>query len=544
MKKLLLSLFGVGLLMQANAQWVLDPSENLKTTTDNNLLYQSKTNAAGYTFLYCDRLEAPGCTSYAQIIRPDGTLVFPLQGQVLTEAPNSTFTVDNENLWLDNAGNAITASSAMDNVETGHSYYYILNKISPSGELLWEEPLLLNKGNNYYLAANLKGITLEDGSYVFAHTIWNSDGRSYISIERISSDGQFLWNTAKLLYDVQSDYATPILANAGNNQFLVFYAKGAGRQFYVNKYDFDGESVWASEKKVYSGGFTIPPYHTCIEAIPDNEGGAFFTWYDDRLASKVEKVYVSHILSNGSEGFVTSGGEEGLRVSLSGMRAFRPHLAYDKASKTLFLVWEEYNSNQSFQRLMIQKINQYGELLWEDTNPNFEEGNTNGYEVGEYLSGYNVLTVDGKLLLYYFGDGAVLKAHLYDVTSNPSAPVELWDNAPLAITTSESDKGSAIIAPISDNSFIATWGDQRAASSAYDAAIYAQRFFINATFDGEGLSSVNEIEVSQPQEITGIEYFSLTGQQLPSKPASGLFLEKSILKNGGNVVRKLYITNN
>ncbi|MDR1762614.1 MAG: hypothetical protein LBR64_01480 [Dysgonamonadaceae bacterium] len=537
MNRLLLSFLGLCLLVSANAQWVNNPSENTRATTDNNIGYQAKTNSDGYTFLYLDKLESPGCTSYCQIIRPDGLLVFPYSGKVLTDAPNSTYTVINENLWIDNDGNAITASSQCRDISTLHSYYYVINKISPEGNLLWDEPLLLNKGNDYNLLTSLRMVTLEDGSYVFAHAIYNADGKAYVSIERVSSDGKFLWSSAKLLYDSEKNYTIPILVNAGNNQFLVFYAKGAGYEYYVNKFDFDGESVWSGEKAVYRGGFTVPA-HLCIGAIPDKAGGAFFAWYDDRNASKVEKVYVSHIESNGNQGFVTSGGEEGLRVSLSGMRAFRPKMAYDEASKNLYMVWEEYNGTQSFQRLMIQKINQYGELLWEDTNPAFSAGNTNGYEVGEYLSGYNIEAVNGKILLYYFGGGQVLKAHLLDVTSNPAAPVEVWGaRAPLEIANSSSSKGSAIISPlIGGDYFVATWGDLRSSSSAYDAGIFAQRFFLNGTIDGV-ITSLNKVKPAS--EVVGVEYFAVTGEKLASKPASGLYLEKSILKNGGFEVKKV-----
>ena len=107
---------------------------------------------------------------------------------------------------------------------------------------------------------------------------------------------------------------------------------------YAQKFSSAKERLWAAETPVYTGGFTSGHFpHTAFGIIPDTEGGVFAGWFDDRNNSRVEKTYVSHILPNGTQGFVIPDGNEGLRLNWNeGWRGFRPTLAYDPVAEALY----------------------------------------------------------------------------------------------------------------------------------------------------------------------------------------------------------------
>jgi hypothetical protein len=544
------------------AQW--NPLENTRVTVDGILNFEAQTNKDGITFVgfwdlvnedpekQGDRYsDGSDIAYYLQIIDKDGNKQFPDEGRLISHEPTRSFTYGYDKaIFTDSDGNAlyIVKNERNAGAGTNHEGYFVY-KISPEGDLLWDEPLDLDKGYAYDMVVNIKVIEQASGDYIFAHDVWFSDTRSSIVIDKVSKDGEFLWNEPLLLTDNSTSYSYSYLADAGYNNFIVAYAKstsGLGSQMYAQKF-FGKEPVWQNEVTIYRGGFTVATW-LVFDIIPDQKGGIFASWYDDRYNSTYEKAYVSHILSNGTQEFITSGDEEGLQLSWNPyVRAFRPELCYDPAREILYAAWEETNSNQSFRSLVLQKISKQGELFW--TNPEGEEDNTNGlvldYGWNPEATGYYSVQLAGedRIAVFhqhnYSSSSTENMATLFDVSGEQ--PEKL--NEGLIFAGKESSKSGLISMPLIDNDYFLTfWSDFRTSSLDNGAAVFAHkvsladlgvtairfpetasgnRFEVVSNSAG---SSVNFVLDSPAAGNATLEIYSVSGQKvarIPSKLHAG-----------------------
>ena len=131
----------------------------------------------------------------------------------------------------------------------------------------------------------------------------------------------------------------------------------------ARKIDFDGESAWSEDLKIYQGGFPAIPLHLMVRVIPDNKGGAFVGWRDDRFFTNYETAYVSHITSDGRLGFTA--GVDGQATGYNEyLRQFSPEMYYSESEDCLYTVWRVTTAAQGWQGVKIQKLAMSGELLW------------------------------------------------------------------------------------------------------------------------------------------------------------------------------------
>ena len=85
------------------------------------------------------------------------------------------------------------------------------------------------------------------------------------------------------------------------------------------------------------------------------------SWDDDRYYTNVESAYLVYIKPNGELGFSTANGQ---KMAYNDWRQMRVNCHYDEASDAFYGIWAEYSSGQSWSRVMAQKFNREGELLW------------------------------------------------------------------------------------------------------------------------------------------------------------------------------------
>jgi hypothetical protein len=497
MRKVLLTVFGLMFVWGLSAQW--NSRENLRVTRDSILSFEAQMNKDGITFvgfwdLAAEVPEKQGnrysddsdVAYFLQILDKDGNKLFSDDGQLISHEPTRSFTMGADKaIFTDSDGNALYI--VKDERNWNNSSYpnqsYFVYKVSPTGEFLWEEPLDLDKGYAYYLVANIKVIELADGSYIFAHDIYLDGGyRSYIAIDRVSKAGEFIWNEPLLLTDNLFSYSFPFLVDAGYGNFVIVYSRAG--DLYAQKYDFDKESVWSSPLTIYCGGYTTGQTpNTAVTVISDQKGGCFVAWYDDRHNSKYEKAYVSHVLSNGTQGFVTSNDEEGLQLSWNPyMRAFRPSLCYDPVREILYAAWEEDTDSQSFRSIVVQKVSKEGDLFW--TNPLIEEeGNTNGLVLDSDWSPGAV----GYYSIQLAGEGKIAVFHQHDYSSGNSVEniVTLFDvsgeqpqklNEKLIFAEKGKSKAGLLSLPLFDNEYFLTfWSDFRTSTLTGGGAVFAQK---------------------------------------------------------------------
>lgn len=409
-----------------------------------------------------------GIATYFNVHDKDGVCKFSEGAMLVDELSSKLYTTAKQLTLLDRDNNTIIAYQTLDNaldagLPTNVNENYRLYKISPDGEMLWgEEGIDLNRGGySESTQGCLSMVQIEDGSYYFAWVeyVWNNDYEiGTIRMERVSQDGEMIWDEQVVLGDGTTPMTFPYLVNAGNNQVIMVYAKGSGQELHAKKLDFDGTEVWEQDTKIYRGGFGSIPIWTFLKVMSDGEGGVFVGWYDDRNGTDYERTYLAHVLSDGSHGFTSGEGGEAIAYTDT-LRSFAPSVYYDRENQYIYALRRETTYGQSHSRLMLQKLSMSGELLWD----------IEGVEVSPYeetLLGYECISDDGE------GNIAVFFMR-NDKTSDQDNVTCLFTKVskedgtllfeePIVFSTTTDNKINLKISGLVDNEYwVAMWEDKR-----------------------------------------------------------------------------------
>lgn len=268
----------------------------------------------------------------------------------------------------DSEGNAVISVVDCRN-SSGTDQSYTAYKVSPSGEMLWGEdgiaisdPLAPTS-----LAACMNLIELEDHSYVFAWTEMDDSSRQHICLQRFNQSGVAQWGKGLTLDNDVSSY--PYLVNSGENTFVMVYARTSSAVLYARKMDFEGESVWGKDVRIYRGGWTTPALQTQVKVAPSGDGGVLVSWNDDRNSTNVESPYLSYVTPDGKLGFAGQSDEADVKLSYEGWRCFNVAAVSAADNSCFYAVWRSTNTSQTWQGIMMQKLSREGELLWGDYAP-------------------------------------------------------------------------------------------------------------------------------------------------------------------------------
>lgn len=465
MKKVILTLATVLSCTAAMAQWTSDPSVNTKVSPDGQEIYAQEfaVNKDGLVFFNYNAPHNNNTETFLQILDKEGNKMFDGMGLTISDKRARSWVAVNQMLMSDKDGNAIIAVSDCRNAAVGsQDLSYTIYKVSPKGEMLWgEEGIDLEKGESTFSEAKISMIQLEDGSYIFAWAKNQSGNDLYkVYMERLSADGEFLWDNPIVIESPDNNCTYTWLANAGDNQFILMYAKGINQVLTAQKYDFDGTPVWPQEVSIYDYGFGDIPIWTFVEMIPDNKGGIFVGWYDDRYLSNFSKSYVSHVTSEGKLGFIS--GTEGTALSNPEfLMGFGPKMVYDEKTDCLFTLHRECDGDQVWHHLVLQKVSMDGELLWD----------SEGYEIMPLenncnMSYYTLQSAgDGDITVFYqklegiAANGNVLN-YAIRFDGEGEQPTEVWEN-PVMLSTVTCTKNSLESSPLINNEYYITmWNNQ------------------------------------------------------------------------------------
>ena len=507
-KPLLFTFFFILGCFMANAQWNNDPEVNNLITPlgAGTYAFDLQVSKDGSTFVSYVRPMGGNIASLLQIIDKDGNMMFSDEGLTVSHKNTISWTAVGDLMFLDRDGNAIIAVTDCRNAEHAtDDVGYSLYKVSPTGEMLWgEDGIDLSGGKAYNLVACMAMTQLEDGSYVCAWSVTvyidELHSRTHIQLQRISPTGELLWKEEEMrLYNSSFDYEYPYLVSAGNNQVILMFVRGAGRILTAKKIDFDGSNVWAEDVTIYSGGFTIPPLYVILKIIPDQMGGAFVGWYDDRNWENKESTYVAHLTAEGRLGFAS--GEGGEKIGYNEfLRGFQPQMYFDKEEGFLYIVWRETSQGQSWQQITAQKMKiPSGELMWDP----------NGIEIVPLIEQsvlqYSIQS-DGNGNMALFFSSSVYDPEYYyswDVNSvtlfDPKGEY-VWKDEIVQFATFPSMKDNLVSTPPIDNNFwITAWSDERKIDGDPGGSkkIYLQRVNIDGTLGDNGIS-VKENKFAEP----------------------------------------------
>ena len=466
--------------------------------------------------------ENGGIATYFNVHNEKGQCNLDEGAMLVDELESKLYTTAKQLTLLDRDDNTIVVYQTLDNavndgMDTNVNENYRLYKISPDGEMLWgDDGIDLNRGGYSETTQGcLSMVQIEDGSYYIAWVeyTWNNDYEiGTIHLERVSEDGEMLWNEPIILGDGITPMTFPYLVNAGNNQVIMVYAKGSGQELHAKKLDFDGTEVWSEDTRIYRNGFGSIPIWTFLKVQSDEEGGVFVGWYDDRLGTNYERTYLAHILNDGSHGFVSGEGGETVGYTDT-LRSFSPSIYYDKENRYVYVLRRETSLGQAYSRMVLQKMSMQGELLWD----------IEGVEVYPYSEtnlGYESITDDGEgnIAIFFMRND---KTYGSDNVTNFFMKVDKEDGSlifdePIAFSPSTGNRANLKISKIvNDEYWITMWEDYRilpADNTNVDVTelprrLYMQRISKNGTvgFDSHNVSTIAENKKILIEEFTGIK---------------------------------------
>ena len=409
MKKLFTLLLAFIAMINAYGQWTEEP---VSIVTDGTSMYNNEAivGADGTTyFLYYhpnveqaageEDIDNVVYEYRLQALDKDGQRKFGDLGILISNYSNRSYCVVNNYLYIDKDGNLIVVVSDARDCEDGESFMgAYAYKISPEGEMLWDENGVTLDWNSDLIAA-MKIIGLADGSYVFAWMRSSTTGALVMNIhlQRLSADGEKQWEDGEVSLTSETvTYQYPYLVDAGMNQFILVYVKGGAQDIYARKIDFDGTAVWGEDTRVYRGGWGGIPLWTILDVQPSGDGGVIIGWNDDRNYTNIESAYISYVKGDGKIGFAGASDEGDVKLSYSDWKQYNCKVMADPAGDGFIAFFRETDGGQSWQHMIVQKVSKQGELLYGD----------DGVQLSDFEQcafGYNSIQFgkEGEAALFY-----------------------------------------------------------------------------------------------------------------------------------------------
>jgi len=340
---------------------------------------------------------------------------------------------------------------------------FIISMSLLNAQLQFSEEIPIRQGVNieWYRSA-----TAVDGGVVF---VW-SDTRTGIRdvwAQKYDANGNKVWAEDGLLVNGEfSRQEDPVIIESGNGDVIIawidFRNEDAG-DVYAQKISSDGVLQWASD------GVPLCLYEEIqisLNIVSDGNGGAYVIWLDSRATAGVD-IYGTHIDTNGDivSGWTTDGNPI---ANANGSQ--NQHTFWEDGSGGAIIAWHDERSPGDAD-IYMQRIVSNGDLLW-DANGNLLTGAIGLQEkpkitpdgTGNFIFSWRDMGTDT------FGD---IKAQRVDLNGNL-----LWANE-VEIYVGDAIQRNARITKASDNGAIIVWEDGRNEVSENYKDLYAQKLDTN-----------------------------------------------------------------
>lgn len=543
MNRFLLLLSGLAVSSAAMADWGTSDADPVKLfpTGTNSYATELKVASDGssWAMIYHPNLRnASDETDISNVVYeyrlqhfdPAGNPTFPEEGMLLCDYSNWSYTVVNDYLMADSDGNAIVAVSDCRNSENGKRSYTVY-KVSPDGTQLWGEdgvPLTDSDSPADFLAY-MTMVQLEDGSYVFAWEEIGQDGASHIYMQRLNGDGDPQWDT-DMVAMTEEVTGYPYLVNSGDNTCILVYGKTPSIVLYARKIDFEAESVWGKDIRIYRGGFGQTPLQTILGVRPAGNGGVLVSWTDDRNGTNIESPYISYVTADGKLAFAGQSDDGDVKLTYDGWRSFNLSAVPAADGSCFYAVWRTTDNDQKFQGLSMQKISLDGDLLWGDEGLDIEEPRVTSLG---YVS-LQQCGPDGACAFYeeyrsYFDQQCF--AARFDADGNLT-----WPEGKIALSTPERQASSLASQPYADGSWVYTWTDGGTSAEDKETTYCMGLLNPDGTLGKEGTSVAMETARIDRLSFDGTALHGADGAEVQVYTALGTMVAAYRLTGGSAAV--------
>ncbi len=369
-------------------------------------------------------------------------------------------------------------------------------RISTSGDFLWgNDGVTLS--DNLFDEYSPKAIVTDQGNYIFAwHRAYNDSLYKYsVVIQKVSSEGQLVWDNEVELINSDTTYCEPFLVPAENDNFIAVWCRmvkiSSGSYFdyykyiYAQKFDADGNEVWPDIVAVCDLDTlaNLLPYYVTPVVESDNNNGVFVSWFDCRLDHCNLHTYVQHIDTDGN----TIWPENGVITSLNyGQFQVEADIEYIPASDELFVFWQEYSYITFEYGMSGQKISNSGQRMWGDNGQVFEPLSLNPYISFCYINAK--LSPENDIVVIYQKDSlyisppppdTIVFTYVKAMRVNEAGQF-VWDDEKVFMSSYLSWKINMDVCDFANNQLVAVWIDDRP-DLFWPEKLYAQ----NIQLDGE-----------------------------------------------------------
>ncbi len=451
------------------AQWVDDPNVNtpIFARAGDTTMPKIEMTSEGHSFISCFSNDENNYDVRLQYLDGTGTPLWQQGGILVSNHPAMTYVTDYD---MALAADSIAIIAFSDVRENGGHYHPVAYAISKSGLFLWgNDGIPLSTEGTY--EPDPKVTVTEQGNVVVC---WmrNTEPTTSIVIQMISPTGELLWGNGIILTSTDnSGYEYPVImpvhTPAGNsNEVILLWVKRIGTSMYAPRYiaaqKFDGTGVaeWSSETIVQNNG-SMPIYeHFNFEN--DENGGVFVSWFV--YSGSLFDCYYQHVNSDGTNALQ----ENGIVFCASQNRMYlNPVLAYDHPNNVLYAFCQMKNGGQDNWGILGQKFDQAGNYIW--ISSGIDIVSLSQVEVENMVVQF---TGENCVLTYLNAPGTSLSQQVTCTSISPDGTFT-WSNQYKDISLVQSSKTKMVCGPFVNNQMVVTWADGR----TDNADIYAQNIW-------------------------------------------------------------------
>ncbi len=451
MKKLFFIFFALMLItVQTHGQFTSNPDENTQLSdltgeqaipkiancTDGSMYVSWFSNENGNYNMRMQYLDANGNAQW----EPNGMLIS--DHEQMSWLTGYSLTVDPEN-------HAVVTFQDIRAVDNNPVAY----RVSPAGEMIWgDDGILLSNNSNF--EPDPQVCATETGNLIFA---WQSIAdESEVHLQKISPTGDLLWGSGISLAESGIEYTAPFLQPAdGDYAFLIWHKEtgpfwASNRGLYVQKLDTDGSFMWADAAEIYAP--TPAGAVVSLEMCRDNDGGIIFSWYGNDVGTHFN-CWVQFMEPNGNLTMAANG--EVVSTSQSQNHMY-PTPSFLTETEEIIVFFSEQDLNQNQRGLYAQKFDLQGNRQWTDNGKTLIPLSNNDYSLPAANGYFN------KAICIYeafdFGNSVDSKVQAVMVDTDGNF---VWNDEFIDLSTVQSAKLHRDMSTINMGQWVVVWGDER-----------------------------------------------------------------------------------
>lgn len=464
------------------AQWSNDPAQNnaICDLGGEQAIAKVVTGPIGDTYIGWFSNDSGNYDVRLQRLDSSGSELWDHNGILISDNPAMSWLTDWD-MTVDTDNYAILTFQDIRNAGNNNVYAY---RIAPDGTFVWGADGL-ELSNSTAFDVSPKVCVTSTGNTVVS---WQAD--TVIIMQKIAPDGTLLWGPNGITMNCADTYSWPQPFAVEDDNILLKFFHDSGppyaptRHCYMQKYDTNGNAVWASDTVVSNAG-GITAWTQVFPIISDENNGCFISWHDSRGGGTISYPFVQHVNSDGSVAFTANG----VQLSTEANRQnFYPESVFNVGNDELITYWSQTDGAQNNHGITGQKLDASGNLLWGANGNNIISISS------LYVLPFAVRAAGGYLMIlfeeYTDAVNAYVKVIKLDTDGN-----YVWPTEQVTMCSVASSKVHSEASQFANNQIIAAWEDDR--NGPKD--IYAQ----NVNLDGTLGPQVIGVEDNLHPEVAG-----------------------------------------